>query len=138
MTQVENLIDLFKKSGLTETESIELDNLDMAMLKYNDDKEVVVENEYGTEFPVSDLSREEMEIFLLVIPCINPEDALRARLISCMNKYNEVIAERDALLTEATEFIKKGETQKKSNERHNKIFDFEGSMLFRMTNTHIG
>ena len=68
MTQAENLINLFKNSGLDETERIELDNLDRARLKYNDNKEVVVENEHGTEFPVSDLSSQEMEIFLFVIP----------------------------------------------------------------------
>ena len=68
MTQAENLINLFKNSGLDETEKIELDNLDRARLKYNDNKEVVVENEHGSFFPVEDLSREEMEIFLFVIP----------------------------------------------------------------------
>ena len=67
MTQVENLISLFKKSGLTETEWIQLDNLDEARLAY-DENEVVVENEHGSFFPVEDLSREEMEIFLFVIP----------------------------------------------------------------------
>ena len=66
MTQVENLISLFKKSGLTETEWIQLDNLDEARLAY-DENEVVVENEHGSFFPVDDLSREEMEIFLFVI-----------------------------------------------------------------------
>lgn len=68
MTQVENLISLFKESGMTETEWIQLDNLDEARLAYDEDGDVAVENEHGSFFPVEDLSREEMEIFLFVIP----------------------------------------------------------------------
>ena len=67
MTQAENIINLFKISGLSETEWIELDNLDEARLAYDKNKQVVVENEHGSFFPVEDLSREEMEIFLFVL-----------------------------------------------------------------------
>ena len=68
MTQVENLINLFKKSGMRETEWVQLDNLDEARLAYDENGDVVVENEHGSFFPVKDLTREEMEIFLFVIP----------------------------------------------------------------------
>jgi hypothetical protein len=68
MTQVENLINLFKNSGLTNTEWVQLDNLDEARLAYDEDKQVAVENEHGSFFPVEDLTSQEMEIFLFVIP----------------------------------------------------------------------
>ena len=68
MTQEENLINLFKNTGLSETEWIQLDNLDEARLAYDEDKQVVVENEHGSFFPVEDLTSQEMEIFLFVIP----------------------------------------------------------------------
>ena len=47
-----------------ESEKVQLDNLDWAKLVFNEDGEVVVENEHGTQFPVDDLSDEEIEIFL--------------------------------------------------------------------------
>jgi hypothetical protein len=50
-----------------ESDRIELDNLDWARLAFNDAGEVVVVNEHGTEFPVSDLSEKEIEIFSQVI-----------------------------------------------------------------------
>lgn len=46
---------------------IELDNLDKARLVFNENKEVMVENEHGALFPVSDLSDFEIEIFSMVI-----------------------------------------------------------------------
>ena len=67
MTNLEKMVKTFKKKGLTESEKIELDNLDLARLVYNEENEVVVENEHGTEFDVSELSREEIKIFLLVL-----------------------------------------------------------------------
>ena len=51
-----------------DSEEIELDNLDWARLVFNQDGEVVVENEHGTQFPVSDLSDKELEIFQSIIP----------------------------------------------------------------------
>jgi len=51
-----------------ESEKIELDNLDWARLVFNQDGEVVVENEHGTQFYVSDLSDKELEIFQSIIP----------------------------------------------------------------------
>ena len=42
---------------------IQLDNLDWARLVFNEEGEVVVENEHGTQFPVDELSEIEMEIF---------------------------------------------------------------------------
>lgn len=52
----------FWKQGL-ESEKIQLDNLDWARLVFNEEGEVVVENEHGTQFPVSDLSEDEIQIF---------------------------------------------------------------------------
>ena len=46
-----------------ESEKIQLDNLDWAKLVFNEEGEVVVENEHGMQFPVDDLSETEMEIF---------------------------------------------------------------------------
>jgi len=52
-----------------ESEKIELDNLDEArlVLKEGSTTEIEVENEYGTRFPVSDLSNEEVKVFLFVL-----------------------------------------------------------------------
>ena len=51
-----------------ESEEIELDNLDGARLVYNfESKSVMVENEHGTQFPLSDLSQQEIDIFYLNI-----------------------------------------------------------------------
>jgi hypothetical protein len=52
----------FWKQGL-ESERIQLDNLDWAKLVFDKNGDVVVRNEHGTEFPVSDLSENEIEIF---------------------------------------------------------------------------
>ena len=52
----------FWKQGL-ESEKIQLDNLDWARLVFNEEGEVVVENEHATQFPVSDLSENEIQIF---------------------------------------------------------------------------
>lgn len=60
MTQ-EELIKFWKQS--LESEKIQLDNLDWARLVFNEEGEVVVENEHGTQFPVSDLSEDEIQIF---------------------------------------------------------------------------
>jgi hypothetical protein len=64
MKKVEKLVKAFKLTGLVESERIELDNLDRARLVYGESGEVVVENEHCTEFPVSDLSNMELDIFL--------------------------------------------------------------------------
>lgn len=45
------------------SEKIQLDNLDYAKLVFNDFGEVVVQNEHGTQFPISDLSEQEIDIF---------------------------------------------------------------------------
>lgn len=45
------------------SEKIQLDNLDWARLVFNVNGQVVVENEHGTQFPVDDLSKEELRIF---------------------------------------------------------------------------
>lgn len=66
-TSVQKLIKAFKESGDVESEEFELDNLDMARLVYDEDGQVVVENEHGTQFPVSDLSAEELKLFHIVI-----------------------------------------------------------------------
>lgn len=61
----EELIDIFKKN--CRSEEIQLDNLDMAYLTFDDNENVVVENEHGTQFPVSDLSNDEMLAFKYTI-----------------------------------------------------------------------
>jgi hypothetical protein len=72
-TKVQRLIKTFKKTGLEESEEIELDNLDFAKLVRSKDyeqiygNEIMVENEHGTLFDVEDLSDEEIEIFETVI-----------------------------------------------------------------------
>jgi hypothetical protein len=55
------LIKDWKKT--LESERIQLDNLDWARLVFNEEGEVVVKNEHGTQFPVSDLSDIELDIF---------------------------------------------------------------------------
>ena len=56
------LIKYFKST--LESEKIQLDNLDWAKLVFDEETgEVVVKNEHGTQFPVEDLSEEEIEIF---------------------------------------------------------------------------
>lgn len=57
----DKLIKNWKKT--LESEWIQLDNLDEAKLVFDDEGDVVVENEHGTQFPVSDLSDEELNIF---------------------------------------------------------------------------
>lgn len=57
----DKLIKDWKKT--LESEWIQLDNLDEAKLVFDDEGNVVVENEHGTQFPVSDLSDIELDIF---------------------------------------------------------------------------
>jgi hypothetical protein len=64
MKNTDKLIKAFKATGEEESEKIELDNLDWARLVYNEDKQVVVENEHGSQFEVTDLSKIEVKIFL--------------------------------------------------------------------------
>ena len=61
MMNTEQFIKEWKST--LESEKIQLDNLDWAKLVFNEEGEVVVENEHGTQFPVDDLSETEMEIF---------------------------------------------------------------------------
>ena len=56
-----------RKNKQKESERIELDNLDEAKLILKSKNEVVVENEHGTEFQLSDLSKVECEIFLYLL-----------------------------------------------------------------------
>lgn len=74
MNKVEKLVKAFKLTGLVESERIELDNLDRARLVYDESGEVVVENEHGTEFPVSDLSNGEIDVFMFTFgePVVEP------------------------------------------------------------------
>jgi hypothetical protein len=72
MKDTQKLTKAFLNSGNVkddESEKIELDNLDRArlVLKKGSRKEIEVENEYGTRFPISDLSKAEVEIFLFVL-----------------------------------------------------------------------
>ena len=45
------------------SKKIQLDNLDWVFLTFNKQGIVVVENEHGTQFPISDLSKQEIELF---------------------------------------------------------------------------
>jgi hypothetical protein len=65
--KMNKVIKLFKESGLEDTEKIELDNLTRAKLVYDEQHNVVVENEYGTQFPVDDLSIGELNVFIYVL-----------------------------------------------------------------------
>lgn len=64
--KTQKLKELFLKNGNSESESIELDNLDKARL-VKKGKKVVVKNEHGTTFPITDLSNQEVEIFLNIL-----------------------------------------------------------------------
>jgi hypothetical protein len=55
------LIKDWKKT--LKSEWIQLDNLDEAKLVFDKEGNVIVENEHGTQFPVSDLSDVELDIF---------------------------------------------------------------------------
>jgi hypothetical protein len=57
----QELINYWKQS--LESEKIQLDNLDWARLVFNEEGDVVVENEHGTQFSVLDLSENEIQIF---------------------------------------------------------------------------
>lgn len=50
-----------------ESFKIQLDNLDYAKLVFNDKGELVVENEYSTQFSIEELTEEEIELFYLNI-----------------------------------------------------------------------
>ena len=65
--KINKVVDLFKRSGDLESEKIELDNLDRAKLVYDGNHDVVVENEHGTQFPVMDLSNDELDVFLYIL-----------------------------------------------------------------------
>lgn len=70
MKKVAKLIKAFKATGQEESEKIELDNLDWAKLVLVDSHdglgtiEVMVENEHGSLFNVTELSNTELNIFL--------------------------------------------------------------------------
>lgn len=80
---------------------------------------------------IEDIEKYRNDLLEDITSTPNAEDALRAKLISCMNKFDEVCKERDAILKEAKEFINTGKTQKERDDLHNSIFDFPGSLLFR-------
>lgn len=61
MESTEKFINDWKAT--LQSEKIQLDNLDWARLVFNEEGEVVVENEHGTQFLVDELSEIEMEIF---------------------------------------------------------------------------
>jgi hypothetical protein len=60
----EELAKYWTSTLIIESEEVQLENLDSARLVYNfDSKSVVVENEHGTQFPLSDLSQQEIDTF---------------------------------------------------------------------------
>jgi hypothetical protein len=90
----ETLIKLFNEiksidREFTETGEIELDNLDWATLVLNNNNQIVVENEHGTQFGLEELSESEMGLFefelnnikqdyIGIISNINLEEAKKA------------------------------------------------------------
>lgn len=66
MNNSEDLRTLFLQSADVETEEIELDNLDQARL-VRVNGEIMVENEHGTQFELSELSTDEVNTFIYVI-----------------------------------------------------------------------
>lgn len=62
MTRKQNLIELIKRTPITSTAEITLDNLDTAELVEGEDG-VCVENEHGTQFSLDELSEGELEFF---------------------------------------------------------------------------
>ena len=90
----EILIKLFNEirsidREFTETGEIELDNLDWATLVLNNNNQIVVENEHGTQFKIEELSESEMGLFefelnnikqdyIGIISNINLEEAKKA------------------------------------------------------------
>lgn len=66
MDKTKTLKKLFLKTKDEYSEWVQLDNLDEARITL-EDNEVVVENEHGTTFPLSDLSTQEVDVFLYVL-----------------------------------------------------------------------
>ena len=62
--KTEKLKKAFKAS--CKSEEIELDNLDKAWLAFSNenDEDIVVENEHGTQFPIDYLSDQEIKAFI--------------------------------------------------------------------------
>jgi hypothetical protein len=82
MKKANKLVKAFKLTGLTESEKIQLDNLDWAKLVYNEFNEIVVENEHCSQFPVDDLSDMELDIFIInMLAPISNLDALKEAYI---------------------------------------------------------
>ena len=65
-SSLDKMKELFLNSGDDESEEVELDNLDQAKL-VREGKDVEVENKYGTRFPISELSNEEVKIFIYLL-----------------------------------------------------------------------
>ena len=61
----EELIARFKEGK--QSEKIQLDNLDEARFVFDNNGEVVVENEHGTQFDINELSDIEKEIFYSIL-----------------------------------------------------------------------
>lgn len=55
------LVQYFKST--LSSEKIQLDNLDRAKLVFNNEGEVVVQNEHGVQFSVEELSEDEINTF---------------------------------------------------------------------------
>lgn len=116
MTKVEKLVSAFKLTGLTESGSIELDNLDRARVVYNEENEVVIENEHGSQYGVDELSNVELDIFIEVLgwDVIDTLAKLQDRYIdrcvfdtdfNSLDDYEQLIGEIDEAL-DFDDFIK--------------------------------
>lgn len=62
-SNLKKMEELFIASNRKTSDKIELDNLDMAKLVLSKGK-VEVENEHGTRFSTSELSKEEIKVFI--------------------------------------------------------------------------
>ncbi len=65
-SDLKKMEELFIASNRIVSDKVELDNLDMAKLVLSKDK-VEVENEHGTRFSTSELSKEEIKVFIYTL-----------------------------------------------------------------------
>jgi hypothetical protein len=64
MKRASKLIELFRSSGLTESEKIQLNNLDWAKLVLDENDEVLIQNEHGSKYDVDELDNDELKLFI--------------------------------------------------------------------------
>lgn len=98
ITKAQSLIAKFNTTGLKQSEKIQLENLDEAHL-VSSNKGVLVENEHGTQFPVSDLSPTEIQCFTYLLDRIlHPSEPTKEFRITYRNEiYIKANSEEEAI-----------------------------------------